>query len=212
MDTGIPGTTSNGMPCSCRNSASLPPLSKTKGSPHFNRTTVFPSRDFSASRKQMASCSSRLGCRRADIDPLGVGTGAAQEPRMHAMVVDHHIGRFEITLASHADERRIARASSDEIDARLFHDVAPLRTGARTPLRLRLRAPRQPRPKRCRSPAGPLIARRTASSPSAAHDRGAARSRPVRAPRWRRAAADSRLRGPSRRHVRRRATRRPRRP
>ena len=50
MPAGMPGTTSNGMPCSCRKSASSPPRSKTNGSPHFSRATSLPSRAFSASR------------------------------------------------------------------------------------------------------------------------------------------------------------------
>jgi hypothetical protein len=57
IGAGMPGTTSNGICCSCRNSASLPPLSNTKGSPHFSRTTIFPSRAFSTSSSEMASWS-----------------------------------------------------------------------------------------------------------------------------------------------------------
>ena len=47
---GMPGTTSNATPCSCRKSASAPPLSKRNGSPRFRRATVLPSRAFSAKR------------------------------------------------------------------------------------------------------------------------------------------------------------------
>ena len=46
----LPSTTSKGIRCSCRKTASLPPLSKTNGSPHFSRTTTLPSRALSASR------------------------------------------------------------------------------------------------------------------------------------------------------------------
>ena len=47
---GTPGTTSNGTPCSCRNSASSAPRANTNESPHFSRATRLPSRAFSASR------------------------------------------------------------------------------------------------------------------------------------------------------------------
>ncbi len=70
---GMPGTTSKRMPCSCRNSASLPPLSNTNGSPHFSRTTYLPSRAFSATSRQIASCAASAGRGVADVDALGIG-------------------------------------------------------------------------------------------------------------------------------------------
>ena len=65
MPAGMPGTTSNRTPCSCRNSASAPPRSKTNGSPHFSRATSCP----------------RAPSRRADSRSLPARAAAARRRR-----------------------------------------------------------------------------------------------------------------------------------
>ena len=59
----------------------------------------------------------RLRRRRTDVDALGVGPRAAQQPRMDAMVVDDHVGGLEVALAADADERRIPGSGADDVYA-----------------------------------------------------------------------------------------------
>ena len=63
----------------------------------------------------------RFGRRRADVDALGVRPRAAQQPCVDAVIVHDDVGRFEVALAANGDQRRIAGARSDDVDAGLFH-------------------------------------------------------------------------------------------
>src|SRR5262245_16967805 len=73
----------------------------------------------------------RLGRGGSDVDSFRVGPRSSQEPRVNTMVVDHHVGGFEVSLAAYADERRIAWSSTHEVDARLLHGVTPVLTALR---------------------------------------------------------------------------------
>ncbi len=63
----------------------------------------------------------RFRRRRADVDALRVRPGGTQQPRVDAVIVDDDVGRFEVALAANGDQRRIAGARSDDVDAGLFH-------------------------------------------------------------------------------------------
>ena len=148
-------------PCSCRNSASLPPLSKTNGSPHFRRTTVLsfarllgeqlarwhPGRAASAPRIRRR-CFSAPALRKP------------QQPRVHAMVVDDDVRRLEVAPAADADERRIARPGADDVDAGCLHALI-VTTRSRRP-RARVRSARR-RPSSPGRRGVPRAARRIAS-------------------------------------------------
>ena len=93
MPAGRPGMTSKAMPCSCRKIASLPPLSKKNGSPHLRRTTILPSRAFSETSRQIASCSPGCGAAAptsmrsapADAERIDVGAAAPQPGEQDAI-------------------------------------------------------------------------------------------------------------------------------
>ena len=154
---GCPGTTSNGICCSCRNRASLPPLSNTNGSPHLRRTTVLPSRAFSTSSSEIASWSSGARRRRADVDLLGVGARRAQQPRVDLVVVDHDVGRLELALAADADQARIPGPGADDEYAGALLHAASISTVLRSGSRWR---PRRPAPPPAARPARPGATRR----------------------------------------------------
>ena len=122
MPRGIPGTTSNGIPCACRNSASSPPRSKTNGSPRFSLATSFPSRAFSARRNVMASCS--IGCRPAL--PTSINSAPAsrlfEHSRRNLVIVNHDVGALDALQPMHSDEARVARSGSDQVDRRILHE------------------------------------------------------------------------------------------
>ena len=63
----------------------------------------------------------RLRGRGADVDALGIGTGAAKQPRVHEVIVHHHVGRGEVPQPAHRDQRGVAGSSANDVDSRGLH-------------------------------------------------------------------------------------------
>ena len=107
--------------CSCRNSASSPPRSKTNGSPRFSRATSLPSRAFSASRQLIASCA--IGCGAALPTSISSAPGRAclSSRGGTSVIVNDDVGAAQAFEAVHGDEAGIARAGADQIDGRILH-------------------------------------------------------------------------------------------
>ena len=182
--TGMPGTTSNGMPCSCRNSASLPPLSNTNGSPHFSRTTVrlrAPSpRAGSRSHPGRAACGAA-----APTSMRSASGGRCRSSRAsNAVVVDDDIRRLQAARPAHADQRRIARAGADDVE-RMAVSVTPFDGPSTLPDRVEDARPRRRaasrsatrRPSATGSSAGPRPRARSTRGRPASDDRVQRRAR-----------------------------------
>ena len=52
----------------------------------------------------------------ADVDLFGVRPRVREQPRVHEMVVQHHVGRGEALQPAHGDEPGIARPRADQVD------------------------------------------------------------------------------------------------
>ena len=57
----------------------------------------------------------------ADIDPLGIRAGEAEQPRWNQVIVNDHVRAFQQLPPADGDQRRIARTGADDVDARLVH-------------------------------------------------------------------------------------------
>jgi hypothetical protein len=76
-----------------------------------------PSRAFSATEEANRVLLNRLRCGGPDVDALGIRPCASQQTGVDAMVVDHDVCGFEVALAAHADQRRIAGPGSHDVYA-----------------------------------------------------------------------------------------------
>ena len=74
----------------------------------------------------MASWSSARGAAGPTSIFSASGARRAQQPRVHLVVVDDDVRRFEVALAAHADETRIAGAGADDEDAGALLHPPPL--------------------------------------------------------------------------------------